>query len=154
MPYSMTRRQRHLYTDSIVVFTSGGRGVIVNATSGEPVPSESVATIQGPFPCKYTSTENVDDPSGVGKIKRFELDTADWIHFPCGVPIKDADYVVNITRLPDGTRQALFGMVNKILGAAKIKPGANRRKVNMTYYRILDDEHPPQYIADYLATLP
>ena len=148
----LTRRQTALYTDLAVLFADPGAEVVINNATGEPLvfPSRQTDTLI-PLPCKFIYTENVDDSTFVGRIKRFNMDTADYCHFAVAAPVTNAAWVVNVTRTLDGIRNLNFGQVSRVLGAPRVITGAGRRSVNIAVVRLMQEEQVPAHIADYLA---
>ena len=159
----LTRRQTALYTDRAVLFVNPGAEVVIDKRTGEPLvfpskqPGNPMVGEPGspmvPLPCKFIYTENVDDSTFVGRIKRFNMDTADYCHFAAGAPVTNAVWVVNITRTLSGTgiRNLNFGQVSRVLGAPRVITGAGRRSVNIAVVRLMQEEQVPAHIADYLA---
>jgi len=149
----LTRRQTALYTDRAVLFADPGAEVVIDKRTGEPLvfPSKQPGNPMVPLACKFIYTENVDDSTAIGRIKRFNMDTADYCHFAAGAPVTNAAWVVNVTRTLDGARHPNFGQVSRVLGASRVVTGAGRRTVNLAAVRIMQEEQVPAHIADYLA---
>lgn len=150
----LTRRQQRLYTHEFLVFAEGGSDFVIDPVTSEPIPTESSSLRQGPYRGLFTYTENVDDPTGVMRLKRFNLETADILFTAIGAPLDNAAYVVNVTRLPSGKRHPQFGQTSRVMGDPRVVYGAERRPVNQMSVRIEQDEHPPDYIKECLSGEP
>lgn len=148
----LTRRQTALYTDRAVLFANPGAEVVIDKRTGEPLvfPRRQTDTLV-PLACKFIYTENVDDPTSIGRIKRFNMDTADYCHFAASAPVANAAWVVNVTRTQGGARHPNFGQVSRVLGSPRVLTGAGRRPVNLAAVRLMQEEQVPAHIADYLS---
>lgn len=147
----LSRRQARLYTDSVMVFPEGAASFVIEPTTGNPLPCSGDQNRRGPYPAKFVYTENVDDAMGVSRIKRFNMDTADYLHTEVGTPIGNADWVLNVTRLADGSRHPNYGQLSRVLGAPRVIPGGGRRMVNLQSVRLMQEEIVPDSVAIYLT---
>lgn len=124
----LTRRQARLYTHLVDIWD-----VLRQAEQ-----QDSFVRIARNVPCYYAYTQNVDDLTPGGRIKRFSLFTTDVLHLPLCVSVPNGSWCVN--RTPNNPNKNAF---HHVLGAALVTPGTERRPVNAQVIELMQDENAP-----------
>ena len=110
----------HLFHVCRPVFASSGGKTSV---SGHVRVASSVRGI-------YRYTQNDDDPSGAGRVKRRTQLTEDKLECEVTVDIQSGDYLVDVTLMSDGSHSVNYGAVHRVQGAPRRVPDQGERALN------------------------
>lgn len=135
----LTFSQQRAYRDSIDVWRKDGE--TNHATSGKVSDGTWSRVLIG-LACGIVLTTNVDDPTGIGRLKKDNLETVDSVYMEYGVDIRSTDLVVMTSR---GNAAAT------VQGAPTPTPTQGPLAVNEQFVRTSEEEHPPDEVLEAYA---
>jgi hypothetical protein len=144
MSYTLNARQQAVYTHTCDLYSTSRD----TNTDGKGTPGPEVITLEyANVPCRFAQTGNIDDPTGVGRIKRVGIFTSDVLHLHSDQVVHNGWWVRNTTLKADGSPETTFGDVYSVIGAPQRIPGSSRRPSQKQSVMLAQEEHPPAEVS-------
>lgn len=100
---------------------------------GEPTWSLIASNV----PFFFAATENDDDPTGMGRMKRRTALTEDDAVFEVSVDLRSGDLIKDVTANANG------GSISRVMGDPRKVPGTTGRPVNSQFAKLFSEPNPP-----------
>jgi hypothetical protein len=129
-------RQQQAYNHRFQVWR---RGFTENPTTGERVEG-TYALVGSTHPGLYGYTQNDDDPSSVGKIKRRTALTEDKLECEVSIDIRSTDLVLDLSLDSSGSPTANHGQVHRVEGQPRKYPDQGLMELNYLTVQLMSVE--------------
>ena len=134
MAYTLVPRQQRAYSHRFNIYRAS------RSISSLGAPADDTWTlVAAGVPARRVLTQNDNDPTGAGRVKRRSALTEDGIHFPDGVDIKAGDLIKDVTFDTNN------GMVERVMGPPRRLPNptSGPRRPNKLIVQTFEEEKGP-----------